>query len=288
MKKIIVSLILLIPLLTGCASVNTKLTINKDETASIEAVLNYKGDIENDKSYKTLTILENYPKFFDDNYIIYKREGSPSSIYARKRVKNIIYSDLNLSSLGFETNLPGGRFIDVKKNIFAKMYKVDMSYDFSKQQDRIHFIDEKELTASSGVPKPEYYQEYMQDNEQADENSSTERDDFLSNVDESVFLFDDFTDDDVKKSQDDNNNFDMLFSIKLPSFAAYNNADISQGMDTYIWRIKKDGVTNIKLQYIVYNGWSIAFLILLFILLLLYLAKRILRHDAQKRIGSEN
>ena len=288
MKKIIVSLILLIPLLTGCASVNTKLTINKDETASIEAVLNYKGDIENDKSYKTLTILENYPKFFDDNYIIYKREGSPSSIYARKRVKNIIYSDLNLSSLGFETNLPGGRFIDVKKNIFAKMYKVDMSYDFSKQQDRIHFIDEKELTASSGVLKPEYYQEYIQDNEQADENSSTERDDFLSNVDESVFLFDDFTDDDVKKSQDDNNNFDMLFSIKLPSFAAYNNADISQGMDTYIWRIKKDGVTNIKLQYIVYNGWSIAFLILLFILLLLYLAKRILRHDAQKRIGSEN
>ena len=98
-------------------------------------------------------------------------------------------------------------------------------------------------------------------------------------------LEDDSSTDDIQEQDDE---FDAVFSVKLPYFAAYNNADISQGMDTYIWRIKKDGVTNIKLQYIVYNGWSIAFLILLFILLLLYLAKRILRHDAQKRIGSEN
>lgn len=286
MKKIIISLVLLIPLLTGCTNINAKLTINKDDSASIEAVANYKGDLFGDKSYETITILNNYQKFLDDNYVVYKKEGSPSSIYARKRVKNIRYSDLDLSSLGFVTNLPSGRFVDVKKNLFAKLYKIDMSYDYNKQQNKVAFADEKDLNKSVGGLVPEYYQKYAQEESEETANPNEEKDDFLSNMDESIFfLEDDSSTDDIQEQDDE---FDAVFSVKLPYFAAYSNADISKGMDTYIWRIKKDGVTNIKLQYIVYNGWSIAFLILLFILLLLYLAKRILRHDAQKRIGSEN
>ena len=283
MKKIIISLVLLVPLLTGCTSINAKLTINKDDSASIEAVMNYRGDLFKDKSYNSITILNNYQKFLDDNYIVYKKDGSPSSIYARKRVKNIKYSDLDLSSLGFVTNLPSGRFVDIKTNLFIKLYKIDMSYDYAKQQDKIVYADEKDITKSVGGLVPEYYQKYA---EEESDSHNVENDDFLSNMDESVYILED--DSDIEETPKNEEDIDSVFSVKLPYFAAYNNADISKGMDTYIWRIKKDGVTNVKLHYVVYNGITFAILILFFILVLLYFAKRILRHDSQKRIGTEN
>ena len=121
MKKFIISLILLVPLLTGCASVNTRLTINKDETASIETAITYKGDLSKEKSYNGMTILENYAKFLDKNYVVYPKFGQESRIYARKRVKDIRYTDLDLKSLGFKSNNPNGKFVDVRKNLFVKL-----------------------------------------------------------------------------------------------------------------------------------------------------------------------
>ena len=289
MKKIIISLLLLIPILTGCTNINTKLTINKDETASIETGVTYKGDLSKEKSYNAMTILENYSKFLDKNYVVYPEfEDNSSSIYARKKVKNIRYTDLDLSSLGFSSNLPDGKFVEVKKNLFVKLYNIDMSYDYNKAQDKVKVIDEKEFKETVGGLKPEYYFKYFDEESFVGaKEKDPQRDDFLSNMDESIFILQEDTkeEDQTNETESDVN---LTFSIKLPSFAAYNNADIALAPDTYLWKIKKDGVTNIKLQYIVYNGVSFTFLILLFILILVYVAKRILRHDSQKRIGSEN
>ena len=77
----------------------------------------------------------------------------------------------------------------------------------------------------------------------------------------------------------------ILFSIQLPSYASYNNAD-SVVDNVYYWNIKKDEPTEIKLQYIKYSDWGLAFVILLGILLLVYVAKRIIRRDTTKRIDN--
>jgi hypothetical protein len=77
------------------------------------------------------------------------------------------------------------------------------------------------------------------------------------------------------------------FSIKVPSIASFNNADVING-NIYTWNIKKDEPTEIKLQYVQYSGFAIAFVILLGILLLVVLAGKILKHDAQKRVDNND
>ena len=45
MKKILISLLLLVPLLTGCANVDTRININDDYSASVVTSLTYQGDL---------------------------------------------------------------------------------------------------------------------------------------------------------------------------------------------------------------------------------------------------
>ncbi|MBR1461674.1 hypothetical protein IJ596_08625, partial [bacterium] len=255
MKKLIISLILLVPLLTGCASVNTRLTINKDETAAIETAITYKGDLSKEKSYNGMTILENYAKFLDENYVVYPKFGQESRIYARKRVKDIRYTDLDLKSLGFKTNNQNGKFVEVKKNLFVKLYKIDMYYDYNLAQNNVKVVNEDNYKESLGGLKPEYYFKYFEEEsvEKSELVPDVEKDDFFSNMDDSVFVLDEESENEQSESKDgDDDDVRLTFSVKLPSFAAYNNADISLAPDTYLWKIRKDGVTNIKIQYIVY------------------------------------
>jgi hypothetical protein len=74
------------------------------------------------------------------------------------------------------------------------------------------------------------------------------------------------------------------FTVTLPAFASYNNADNNIGT-IYSWKIRKDSPTNIKLQYVVYSNFAIIFLIMTGILILLYLSLRILRHDSLKGVN---
>ena len=49
MKKILGILLLLTPFLTGCATIDTVLSINDDNSASIVSSVTYKGDLSNSK-----------------------------------------------------------------------------------------------------------------------------------------------------------------------------------------------------------------------------------------------
>ena len=77
----------------------------------------------------------------------------------------------------------------------------------------------------------------------------------------------------------------MSFSVKVPSFASYNNAD-SMNLNVYTWNILRDKPTVIKLQYVQYSGFAIAFVILLGVLILVLIAKRIIKRDSQKRLDN--
>ena len=79
--------------------------------------------------------------------------------------------------------------------------------------------------------------------------------------------------------------FKSSFSIQVPSIASYNNADSVSG-NVYTWNLKEDSPTVIKLQYVQYSGFAILFVIALGILLLILLAKRIIKHDSQKRMDN--
>ena len=67
MKKTFITLLFLIPFLTGCASVNTNLTINKNKSAVV--TVNLKTD-KKASSKDLSTIKSNYKKFLDKNYKI--------------------------------------------------------------------------------------------------------------------------------------------------------------------------------------------------------------------------
>ena len=288
MKKLIISLILLVPVLTGCANVETLVTINDDKSASVATSLTYQGDLSDKGDINALMLSENYKNFLDPAYNVDEAYSSKlSTITATKSVDNINRSDLDLSSLGLKSNLPSKRFIDVKKNFLVTSYNIDCVYDLKEQAEKVTKF-ENEQSISSQVPQgftPEYYQKYGDTYEL--EPSKAKDEEFASNLDDDTKQF---VKDSIGENTNENSNvtqseLSTSFSIQVPSYASYNNADSVSG-NVYTWNIKKDSATEIKLQYVQYNGFAIGFIILIGVLLLVVLARKIINHDSQKRIDN--
>ena len=70
MKKIIVSLLLLVPLLTGCTNIDTQVTINDDRSATVATSLTYEGDLSDKNDTVAMTINDNFEKFLDPLYTV--------------------------------------------------------------------------------------------------------------------------------------------------------------------------------------------------------------------------
>lgn len=288
MKKLIISLILLVPVLTGCANVETLVTINDDKSASVATSLTYQGDLSDKSDVNALMISENYNKFLDSDYRVEDAYSAKlSTITATKSVENLRKTDLDLSSLGFKSNLPSKKFIEVKKNFLVSSYNIDCVYDLGEQAKNIqkYSIDSNVTGASVQGFAPEYYQKYGDIDEL--EPSKTKDEEFASNLDEDTkqLVNDAIADNNTDKANTDNAEFTSSFSIQVPSFASYNNADSVSG-NVYTWNLQENEPTEIKLQYVQYSGFAIGFIILLGILLLVVLARKILNHDSQKRIDN--
>lgn len=298
MKKILISLVLLVPLLSGCANVDTRININKDYSASVVTSLTYQGDLSDSTDAVADTISSVYSSYLDPLYNVEKAYGAKlSTITADKNVKNLKYEDLDLSSLGFVSNLPSKKFIELKKNFLVTSINIDATYDYKSQADKFSELPKSSEDNQSKVAdglQPEYFQKYADPSEF--ENSAPSEFDFSANIDDATkqFLEEQTAENSaVNKSSETNNqsvsknnsDFTTSFSIKVPGLASYNNADSFDG-DAYIWNIKKDGKTVIKLQYVHYSGWAISFVILIGILLLVLLSRKIIKRDSLKRIDN--
>lgn len=288
MKKVIVSLFVLVPLLCGCTNIDTQITINNDKSASVATSLTYDGNLANLSDDVSAVVIENYNNFLDPMFNI-ENAYSPklSTITAVKSVKNLEKTDLDLSSLGFKSNLKSGKFIEIKKNFLVTSYNVDLTYDFAKQASKIKKSQKKAANkiADKGL-KPEYYQKY---GDLSELETASDREDFISNLDDATK---DFTEkaakeEALKGNSVNDNKLNISFSIKTPAFASYNNADSVSGT-VYSWKIDEKKPVEIKLQYVRYSGWAISFMILLFIVLLVITARKIVKYDAQKRPDSGN
>ena len=290
MKKIIISLLLLTPFLAGCTNIDSQLTLNDDKSASIVTSLAYEGNLLNQADKVAQTVTNNYEKFLDPIYNVETVYSDKlSTITATKSVKNVQHVDLDLSSLGFKSNLPDGKFVEVKKNFLVTSFNIDLTYDYPAQVSKIQKVEQK-VDAAKGTKglQPEYLQKYGDASEiqQADVDA---REDFSEHLDPSakVLIKEDDADavaeTDISKKDDKMN---MSFSVKVPSFASYNNAD-SMNLNVYTWNILWDKPTVIKLQYVQYSGFAIGFVIVLGIALLILLARKIKKHDAQRRIDNQ-
>lgn len=287
MKKFLISLILLVPLVTGCANVETEITINDDKSAEVVSTLNYDSNLLNKNDAVADTILKNYETFIDS---LYKVETSASEegsfVKVSKKIKNLATNDLNLASLGFVSNLDKGRFIELKKNFVISSYNIDMTYDYQKQVE--NFKKNSVATAVKVKPtglQPEYYQKYGDMSEL--EPKTVSEDSFSDNLDEDTkrFVEKSLVDEDTQKSEEKSNNVDAVVKIVVPGFASYNNADTVLG-NVYVWEIKQDEPTEIKLQYVRYSGLAITLILLFGAALLVILARRILKHETQKRMDN--
>lgn len=287
MKKIFIflfSLFVLMPLTSGCTKIENTLTINNNKSAIIEASLLYKGDLSSNTDLRALTIMENLPNFLDKDYVVKTHfEKDKSLIKAHKKVKNLVYSDIDLSSLGFKTNLPSGRFIDVKRNFLITLYNIDMEYDYKNVHKRVKKVTKNKQV--SAALKPEYLQKYADLDEMDIKIDKDKSEDFAANVDESVI--DLLPKNNSEPAQKQPNTISSVFAIKLPAFSSYNNADQVEGT-TYIWSTAQKGKKSIKLQYIVYSGFAFFVFIFIGILFFIYIARRIYKHDSLKRIGTNN
>jgi len=289
MKKILsIAMLLIVPLLTGCTNIDTQLTINNDKSATIVSSLTYKGDLSDKTDITALTFANNYKKFLDKDYNIDTAYSTNlSTVTGSKSISNIENSDIDMSSLGFVSNLPGGRFIEVKKNFLVTSFNIDATYNLKEQINRITALQQKTVTANITTPDPEYLNKFIQEGDVDIENAEP-REDFLQNLDEDTK---NFVENNIAaeepKSQESSDTEDLAatFSVKLPSYASFNNADSVEG-NVYIWNIKQDEPTEIKLQYVKYSGFAILFIILAGIALLVLLARKIIKHDSQKRIDN--
>ncbi len=301
MKKLLVSLLLLIPVLSGCASIDTKITINNDKSATVATSVSYEGDLSNPNDPDAVRIYTNYKNYLDDMYDVDSAFNSKlSTIIATKKSENVTVNDLDLSSLGFVTNLPSGKFIELKKSFLAKSYNIDCTYNYPAQASK---YVQKETPKEDVAPvkkadnkglNPEYYQQYM-DKEDVD----TSNNDFAENLDDTVrqqtIAEENADNQDVTKKQEDKAANDaksaqkeplsVSVSVQVPSLAFYNNADSSKG-NLYTWNIKQDEPTNIKIQYVQYSGWAIFFMIVIGIAILVLGARKIIKHENQKRVGN--
>lgn len=290
MKKIFLTLLFLIPFLSGCASIDTNLTINKNKSAGLEVKMISNSDA---LPLELATMKDNISNFVDNSYKITDNSTSKSvNVIAIKEVKNLKDEDIDMSSLGFVSKLPSGRFVEIKHNFFVTSYNIHLVYNLSAKQKSVKLVKTIKKDVNNALD-PEYlkYAETYSDND-----ISPARQDFIDNFDKN--LLDTPADSTLSNTKEisveDSNHklFDIssltpTFSVKLPYFASYNNADKVIGT-VYTWNINKSAPTEIKLQYVVYSGFSISLMIIAGILLLIYLARRIHRHDTLKRIGNNN
>ncbi len=282
MKKLILTLILLAPFISGCTNIDTTLTINDNKTAQISAKLTYEGNIDDKNDLNAQLINIGYKNILEsDNYnVITDFNNDLSVITVERKFEKIDENDIDLSDLNFRTRLADGKYLDVKKNFFVTSYNIDSFIPFNKiKQIAKEEIKEQE---NSGL-KPEYYQKYYQD---IDYDENIPEEDFYSNLDEDTIDLDNMNNqkaEEPKVSDKTKDEMNLTFSIKLPSYAAYNNADSVNGT-VYTWNIRQDSPTLIKLQYIQYSTGAVWIIILAGILLLSYIAYRIRRHDSNKRI----
>ena len=222
MKKIIISLLLLTPFLAGCTNIDSQLTLNDDKSASIVTSLAYEGNLLNQADKVAQTVTNNYEKFLDPIYNVETVYSDKlSTITATKSVKNVQHVDLDLSSLGFKSNLPDGKFVEVKKNFLVTSFNIDLTYDYPAQVSKIQKVEQK-VDAAKGTKglQPEYLQKYGDASEiqPADVDA---REDFSEHLDPSakVLIKEDDADavaetDNSKKQEDKMN---MSFSVKVPS-----------------------------------------------------------------------
>lgn len=287
MKKVIVSLFLLVPLLTGCTNIDTQVTINDDRSASVATSLTYEGNLSDSSDIAALTITDNYAKFLDPLYTSQEAYGKKlSTITASKSVKDLKYDDLDLSSLGFTSNLPSGKFIEVKKSFLVSSFNIDATYNLKNQIKKVKKTEKtKQIKRAEGLD-PVYLKEYG-DPSEYDVDDSAKEDIFAQNLDDSTkeFVNKNLQQNEENKKESSIKDLKASFSVKVPTFASSNNADSVSG-NVYTWDISQDGPTVIKLQYVQYSGFAIAFVILVGILVLVLLARKILKHDTQKRIDN--
>lgn len=287
MKRLILSLLMLVPLVAGCANIDTKITINDDKSASVASSITYQGDLSDKTDFIGQNIVSNYEKFLDDSYSVENAYGAKfSTITASKAVKNLKFTDLDLSSLGFVSNLPSKKFIEIKKNFLVSSFNIDMTYNYKTQAEKFQKIEQNNQNTKAqnvtGGLTPEYFQKY---GDSADFDTD-KTDTVADNLDDATKQF---TKDSMPTTEPEQNLTDKdlktSLSIQVPSFASYNNADSMSG-NIYTWNIKKDAPTTIKLQYVQYSGFAIAFVILLGVLILVLIAKRIIKRDSQKRLDN--
>lgn len=287
MKKVIVSLFLLVPLLTGCTNIDTQVTINDDRSASVATSLTYEGNLSDSSDIAALTITDNYAKFLDPLYTSQEAYGKKlSTITASKSVKDLKYDDLDLSSLGFTSNLPSGKFIEVKKSFLVSSFNIDATYNLKNQIKKVKKAEKtKQIKRAEGLD-PVYLKEYG-DPSEYDVDDSAKEDIFAQNLDDSTkeFVNKNLQQNEENKKEPSIKDLKASFNVKVPTFASSNNADSVSG-NVYTWDISQDGPTVIKLQYVQYSGFAIAFVILVGILVLVLLARKILKHDTQKRIDN--
>jgi hypothetical protein len=286
MKKMLLSLILLVPMLTGCANINTEVTINDNKSAEVVTTLDYAGDLRNPQDEVAQTIMKNYPKFIAPDFNTDSKLADDESIIKIiKKVNDISNEDLDLTALGFKTNLKSGKFLEVRKNFLITSYNVDLTYDYKEQAKKIEKVEDEKLTvADLNSFQPTYYQKYGDPNELEPQKS---QDDFIaSNMDDDAKALS--TSDDTQKEEQNNepdNNVKATFTIKLPTEASFNNATSVDGT-SYTWEISKDSPTSIKLQYVKYKGVAISFVIIVAIGLLVLLTKKLIKHESQKRMDN--
>lgn len=290
MKKIIITLLFIIPFLSGCAKVNTNLTINNDKSAQVEVKM---LSLPSARPLELATMSANVDNFINKSYDIKNNSSLKNiDIVAKKSVKNLFKEDLDLSSLGFITKHESGRFIDVKHNFFVTSYNIHLIYKFPESEKKVILVKDLKPVVKDGL-QPEYFQKYADANLIPDVDNVGKAD-FIANFDQNLISEEEIAnyktkevvvDDDYKLF--DINNFNSAFSIILPSFASYNNAQKVNG-NMYTWQISKTEPTEIILQYVVYNSFAISFVLLICIAGLIYLARRIYKHEAQKRIGNNN
>ena len=196
------------------------------------------------------------------------------------------YDDLDLSSLGFTSNLPSGKFIEVKKSFLVSSFNIDATYNLKNQIKKVKKAEKtKQIKRAEGLD-PVYLKEYGDPSEYDVDNSAKE-DIFAQNLDDSTkeFVNKNLQQNEENKKEPNIKDLKASFSVKVPTFASSNNADSVSG-NVYTWDISQDGPTVIKLQYVQYSGFAIAFVILVGILVLVLLARKILKHDTQKRIDN--
>lgn len=288
MKKLFITLFLAAPLLTGCANVDTMLSISDNNSASIVTSLAYKGSLADETDVNAVNIAANYEKFLDKDYNVETAyQDKLSTITASKSTKNLKLNDLDLSSLGFKTNFPDNRFIDIRKNFLITSYNIDCVYDVKEQKNKIeHASASADSDINPGLV-PEYYHRYGDMSEM--EPPVDREGDIAANLDADTMQFVKESIEDLNENKDEHNplEFKSSFSIKVPSFASYNNADSIEG-SVYTWNINQDEPTVIKLQYVRYSGAAIGIVLVLCIILLLLFARTIVRHDSQKRVDNND